>query len=138
VARALRYRSPLSLAMAEVDGFGGTVRSQFQEAADAALQTFARLLRVGCRLCDMPGRYGDNRFLVVLPHARLGGAAVFARRVAARFAVQDISPGNGRFTASFGVAEYQENDTPGDLIQRAESAMRRSQEAASPASRREE
>lgn len=138
VARALRYRSPLSLAMAEVDGLGGSAQSQSQEAADAVLQTFARMLRVGCRLCDMPGRYGDNRFLVVLPHARLDGATVFARRVAARFAVQDISPGSSRFTASFGVAEYQEKDTPGDLIQRAESALRRSQEAGSPASPREE
>ncbi len=138
VARTRRYRVPLSLAMAEIDGLAPKAASAGDGNRDAVLQTFARLLRVGCRLCDLAARYGDNRFLIVLPHARLAGAAVFARRIAARFAVQDIAPASGRFTASFGVAEYQENDTPGDLIQRAESALRRDQEAGSPAAGAEE
>lgn len=134
VARARRYRLPLSLFMAEIGGAAGKPGNGAVDTSDAALQTYARLLRVGCRLCDLPARYGDNRFLVVLPHTRISGAAVFARRIASRFAVLDIAPGSAGFTSSFGVTEYGEKDTPGDLIQRAESALRRNQEAGSPVS----
>jgi diguanylate cyclase (GGDEF)-like protein len=67
LARTLRDRRPLSLAMADLDHFKRINDTFGHAAGDAVLREAARRLGTGLRLYDSLGRFGGEEFLVVLP-----------------------------------------------------------------------
>ncbi|HSD60743.1 MAG TPA: GGDEF domain-containing protein [Burkholderiales bacterium] len=129
VERARRYGTPLSVVMADVDRFGDINQRHGHEAGDAALRVCGRVLKAATRLSDLAARFGGGRFLTVLPHARLAGAAAFSERIRASLSITAVPPLEQAVTASFGVAEYAPGDTRENLVRRAEEAMLKAKEA---------
>ena len=65
--RAMRYGTPLSLAMIDLDDFK-VVNDRFGHAAgDRTLHSVARVLRTAARVTDFVARYGGEEFTVLLP-----------------------------------------------------------------------
>lgn len=122
--RARRFGRSLSALLLDVDQFK-KINDQFSHAVgDEVLRRLGRTVRQHVREIDIPGRYGGEELVVVLPEADLGSAREVAERLRDEirkcFAGSDLP----RVTVSVGAASLQ-SDTPDfeTLIHRADIAM---------------
>lgn len=121
--RVLRYGSPLSLAMIDVDKLKAINDRLGHVAGSDVLRTIGDVLRRHARTTDLAARYGGDEFVVLLPQTTLAEAAIFAERVRSEVearAVHGFHP-----TVSIGVASLSRPDsveTDGQLLNRADAA----------------
>jgi len=129
-ARAERLETPLSVVLADLDGFKDVNDVYGHAVGDEVLRAFATVLRETLRESDVAGRWGGEEFLLLLPGADAEGAAQLAERVRARLAARNIpSAPDLRVTASFGVAEYTGQLNTEQLVAGADSALYRAKRA---------
>lgn len=106
LAKALRYRRPLTVVMVDIDHFK-SVNDRFgHRAGDEVLRTIARVLVENKRSPDIATRYGGEEFLLVLPETTVEEAVEFADRIRSRIASLRV-PWAGAdigVTASLGIA----------------------------------
>ncbi len=130
--RARRYKSPLSVLMADLDHFKRVNDEYGHLAGDTVLNGVSRLLIEQMRATDVAGRYGGEEILVILAQNDLEGATVLAERW--RMHVEQAcfeAPGGRevRVQVSIGVADYRDSMTePDDLIGLADEALYRAKE----------
>jgi len=123
-ARAERLQTPLSVVLADLDGFKDVNDAYGHAVGDEVLREFADVLRETLRESDVAGRWGGEEFLLLLPGADLGGAMQLAERVRTGLAARRIpSAPDLRVTASFGVAEYSGEYNSEQLVATADSAL---------------
>lgn len=103
--RSLRYQSPLSLILLDVDSFKSYNDSFGHQAGDEVLRTIAKILSAEVRTPDMVARYGGEEFVVVLPNTALEAASALAERLRARIADETFP--HRPVTASFGVSSVR-------------------------------
>ena len=74
---------------------------------------------------DVPGRWGGEEFLVILPGTTLEGAVDAAERIRTEFAALALISEDRpvRITASFGVAEFLPGTDVLGLVRRADEAL---------------
>lgn len=123
IARARRYRQPLSLVLAELDGEEKVVCEHGPAFRDAVLSVVARLLLASLRdKVDVACRLGGGRYAMLLPNTGPGpdAAGLVAERVRQRIAgtlLADDEVGElGRHTMSVGVAGYPADAEDGDEL----------------------
>lgn len=122
---ARRKGLPLSVVMMDIDFFK-TVNDTYGHAAgDKVLTAFGELLLNDCREEDLAARFGGEEFIVCLPHTALDKALAFAERVRQEFGSGDILNNGHKITISAGIAEIEPQDSPDDLINRADRALYR-------------
>jgi diguanylate cyclase (GGDEF)-like protein len=80
VARAVRTRTSLAVALIDIDHFKAVNDSFGHLAGDRALRSVARALPIFLRDYDLVGRFGGEEFALLLPQAK----ALDARRIAER------------------------------------------------------
>jgi diguanylate cyclase (GGDEF)-like protein len=129
-ARAERLETPLSVVLADLDGFKDVNDVYGHAVGDEVLRVFAEVLRETLRESDVAGRWGGEEFLLLLPGADEEGAAQLADRVRRALAARNI-PGvpDLRVTASFGVAGYAGETNTEQLVAAADSALYRAKRA---------
>ena len=81
INRAQREHQPLSLILADLDGFKNVNDSYGHVAGDQVLIEVARRMRNCLRSYDAIGRYGGEEFLVVLPNSDDSQALRLAERI---------------------------------------------------------
>ncbi|MDO8963164.1 MAG: diguanylate cyclase, partial [Coriobacteriia bacterium] len=86
VARHVRYGTPVSLLMLDLDGFKEINDRQGHVAGDAVLATVAEILRSSLRTTDLPARYGGDEFAVILPGVKKTDAFAVAEKLRAAIA----------------------------------------------------
>jgi diguanylate cyclase (GGDEF)-like protein len=129
-ARAERLGTPLSVVLADLDGFKDVNDAHGHAVGDAVLRAFAAVLRETLRESDVAGRWGGEEFLLLLPGADEEGAAQLAERVRVALAERGIpSAPELRVTASFGVAEYAGETNTEELVAAADGALYRAKRA---------
>ncbi len=126
VALSRRHRTPLSLAMIDVDHFKDYNDDFGHPAGDAALRQVARMLRTETRRSDLIARYGGEEFAVILPGTDLDGAAALCERF--RTAVGRAGCSGRRLTISVGVASFDGSDAEA-LVAAADDALYRAKAA---------
>jgi diguanylate cyclase (GGDEF)-like protein len=110
VARAVRTRTPLALALVDIDHFKAINDCFGHMAGDVALRGIARTFRIFLREYDLIGRFGGEEFVLLLPHTRAVDAYGIAERIREHIAATSFdigsAPGAGpvRMTVSMGVA----------------------------------
>ncbi|HEU5213976.1 MAG TPA: diguanylate cyclase [Gaiellaceae bacterium] len=130
VARADRLDTPLSVVLADLDGFKDVNDAYGHAVGDEVLRAFADVLRETLRESDVAGRWGGEEFLLLLPGADGDGAAHLAERVRVGLSERAIlGAGDLRVTASFGVAEYRPASGPEQLVAAADEALYRAKRA---------
>jgi diguanylate cyclase (GGDEF)-like protein/PAS domain S-box-containing protein len=124
---ARRRKSPLSLAMLDIDHFKQFNDSYGHEAGDEVLRELGRLLRTAVRSSDIACRYGGEEFVLVLLDADRGMAAArleqICRDIKARQCIY-----RGRILPSIavsaGVAEFPVNGrSPEEILRAADQAL---------------
>lgn len=106
IAQARRSRTPVSIAMFDIDRFKAVNDGFGHDAGDLVLRGFAAVLADGIRAADILGRLGGEEFGLVMPGSTPEQALVLVERL--RAAVRDGVPhpaGDGRLlTVSAGIA----------------------------------
>ena len=119
-----RYGHPAALLMLDLDMFK-QINDQFGHlAGDEVLRGFGRLLRTDIRATDVPGRWGGEEFIVVLPSSTFFDGVTLAEHLRERLTNLNFSFG-AIVTASIGVAACRPNDKVDDWIKRADQALYR-------------
>jgi two-component system cell cycle response regulator len=125
--RARRYRTPLSVLLADLDHFKRVNDCYGHRVGDEVLQSVADTLRVTLRATDLAGRYGGEEFLVVLPQTDLAGARILAERIRQAVEQRTLDVGGTEpvaVTVSIGVASHGGTlETPEQLVEAADSAL---------------
>jgi diguanylate cyclase (GGDEF)-like protein/PAS domain S-box-containing protein len=100
--RSLRYNTPLSLMLLDVDKFKQFNDSFGHLAGDEVLKEVAQILMQNVRVIDFVARYGGEEFVVLLPNTGAEGAMILADRLREKIARKPWEQRD--VTASFGVA----------------------------------
>lgn len=124
IARALRYKGPLSLVLFDIDRFKEFNDAHGHNEGDRVLRTTALTVKSLLRKMDVFGRWGGEEFLVLLPHTGLDGAHATAEKIRLAAAASGDGPPAG-VTVSLGVAEFRPEETFERLVERADEAMYR-------------
>jgi diguanylate cyclase (GGDEF)-like protein len=110
VARAVRTRTPLAVALVDIDHFKEVNDTFGHLTGDRALKAIARAFRIYLREYDLIGRFGGEEFALLLPHTNALDAYGIAERIRDYIAVAPLDVGDlpegehVRVTVSIGVA----------------------------------
>jgi diguanylate cyclase (GGDEF)-like protein/PAS domain S-box-containing protein/putative nucleotidyltransferase with HDIG domain len=115
---------PCSLIICDLDFFKKVNDNYGHQAGDEALVSFANLLRRHCRTGDLVARYGGEEFVLLCADCDNATATKRAQQI--RVELSEIAQpmlGGRCLTASFGVTELQNGDTPEAMLRRADRAL---------------
>ena len=119
IAKAKRYRRPLSLILCDIDHFKRVNDTCGHQTGDRVLQEFVRWITESIRSdVDWLARYGGEEFLVVLPETDVAETNILAERLRGVTA-QRVIETEGKeihLTASFGVTGYDPNLHEGTIL----------------------
>jgi len=106
VSRRNRYGSALSVLMLDIDHFKQINDSYGHQGGDDVLKTLARILESCVRGTDIPGRFGGEEFIIILPETSVKNALKLAERL--RHQVEQSATRSGaeelKITISIGLA----------------------------------
>ena len=125
--RSARTGEAVAVAMMDLDRFKNINDTYGHPTGDVILYETARIIKETAREIDMPGRYGGEEFIAILPGTGEEEAAHFAERV--RQAVESHVFRDGatevRMTVSCGVASFPAPgvDAPEALLKAADEAL---------------
>jgi diguanylate cyclase (GGDEF)-like protein len=126
---ALRYNSPLSVLMFDIDNFKLINDGFGHPIGDQALQYLTRVVASQLRSVDVLGRYGGDEFIILLPQTGTQEALVLGERIHASIAAMQIDTDKGplSLTISLGIAQLlhyaAQPDTVDNLLLRADQAL---------------
>jgi diguanylate cyclase (GGDEF)-like protein len=116
---------PLALIMCDLDHFKSKNDTYGHPAGDRILREAAAILKARVGERGLPGRYGGEEFIVLLPGLDAPRAREIAEEI--RHGVEDFvfnsSDQPVRCTMSLGVADLRPGDGPGALVKRADAAL---------------
>jgi len=133
VARAVRTKTPLAVAMVDIDRFK-TINDMYGHLlGDQVLREIARTMTAMLRDYDRVGRFGGEEFSVLLPQTKAPEAMRIAERIRSNIAALSITaPGAAggeqvHVTVSIGVAALDSGSdkTLPDLLAAADAALYR-------------
>ena len=125
VNRTRRNRSPLCLAMWDIDHFKSVNDTYGHDAGDRVLKLLAKIIVTRVRKVDMFARIGGEEFVLVMPDTAIDDALNLSNQL--RTSLEDSgfhykgSP--CPITASVGIATLDENDTAQQLLEKADKAL---------------
>ena len=123
--RAKRYDHPLSIVMLDIDDFKNVNDTWGHQAGDMVLKSIGSILKKSCRKVDVPGRYGGEEFVLLLPHTNGEAAQQVAERIRKTLEVTDMGVPT-TITATFGVSWFNPKDpdtTIDQVLLRADKAL---------------
>ncbi|MEX2194836.1 MAG: GGDEF domain-containing protein [Thermoleophilaceae bacterium] len=115
LARARRSGRPVSIVVADLDGFKAVNDTEGHQAGDRLLKTVAAAFRGCLREVDVVARFGGDEFGFVLPDCREGEALKVAGRL------RRAAPAG--VTCSLGVAGWDGAEPASMLFERADQAL---------------
>jgi len=123
IDRSSRYRSPLSLAMIDLDNFKALNDTKGHQAGDRALREIALVIGENIRSSDTAARWGGDEFVLLTP---VDGEKALALAAKLRGLLLGLDhEGFGPVTCSIGVATCQDGDDIDSLVKRADLALYR-------------
>ncbi len=112
IKRAVRYNSPLSVMILDLDDFKRVNDTYGHLIGDRVLIMIAGLITQHVRSTDITARYGGDEFCVVLPNTTAQGARLVARKMREEIADM-VFPVDGEtafhITCSIGLAQFHKD-----------------------------
>ncbi len=125
MAYANRYNHPLSVAKIEIELLRDIGSALGRRAGDRALQTVASVFLETLRMPDRAGRYGDEDFLIILPHTLLKNANQIAERIRNR--IEHVESASGRnklpLTVNIGITQFRKGEDLERFLSRVDKAL---------------
>ncbi len=125
VSRARRHRVPLSILLADLDHFKKVNDSHGHSVGDEVLREIARRIEATLRREDRAARWGGEEFLILLPETNMAQARIVAEKIRHAIDEAPITCDKVRIgmTISLGIADWHEDASTDELIQRADLAL---------------
>ncbi len=112
----------LSLIFIDIDHFKNINDTYGHNLGDQVLLVFAQVLSENTRSQDLLARWGGEEFVLACPDTNLDKASGLAEKLRRCISEHDWPKGL-KLTASFGVAQMLEEESPTDFIARADKAL---------------
>lgn len=131
IVRSERRKSPLCIALLDLDDFKRLNDTHGHDAGDEALIHLVRVVKDTLRAMDVIGRFGGEEFVIVLPDTPLQEAMHTVTRVQRELTKQIFMHNHERLLITFsaGVALRSQGETVDNLIKRADSALYKAKHA---------
>lgn len=122
---SLRTRSPVALAIIDIDAFKAVNDSHGHAAGDQVLSHFAGFVARNLRVGDVFGRLGGEEFGVLCPATTSADAVSLLDRLRGQLAAAapDELPRGLRYTFSVGVDQRRRDESLAQLMARADGAL---------------
>ncbi|HEX3859615.1 MAG TPA: diguanylate cyclase [Pseudolabrys sp.] len=124
ILRAQRYKTPLSLVLYDIDHFKRVNDTHGHQVGDNVLLELSRFVTAHIRNSDVLARWGGEEFVILCPGCNGPMACQLAGNLRDSIRTLVVN-GAGTMTCSFGVAQFEDGDTPDSLIARADDALYR-------------
>lgn len=119
LSRAIRYGTPLSVLMLDIDYFKNVNDTYGHQIGDAVLQVTSKICQDTLRQVDIAGRLGGEEFAVILPETTRKEALDVAERLREAVAKAAVTMPAGlpiHFTVSIGVTSLDDKGTNIDML----------------------
>jgi diguanylate cyclase (GGDEF)-like protein len=123
IALARAHGQPLSVLLADIDGFKQINDDHGHVNGDSALRQVARTIQVSVRATDACFRWGGDEFAVVLPNADAVRAAELCERIQAAVLASCFDPDGVPLQVSCGHTELVDGMDTRRLLEAADVAM---------------
>ena len=124
---AKRSQTNLSVIMVDIDKFKDINDRYGHDMGDKVLRQISSTIRKNLRATDIPGRFGGDEFVTILPGTDLQGAVPVAEKILSIVREDVITLKNGRnlsLTLSLGVSAYsKEMNSFGDMLEQADKML---------------
>lgn len=122
IANAKRYGDTFSMILIDIDHFKSFNDTYGHLIGDEVLVMLAKTIQKVTRATDIFARWGGEEFVVILPKTTKENATIVAEHL--RQTVEKINhPTAGSITSSFGVSQYEENDTEESIYTKCDEAL---------------
>lgn len=124
-ARTQRRRTPLCLAILDIDNFKKLNDSLGHDAGDAALIHLITVIKNTMRPTDLVARFGGEEFVIILPDTDLEDSVQALQRLQRELTKHYFMHDNQKLLITFsaGVTAYQPGEEQATAIKRADTAM---------------
>ncbi|HEX7635027.1 MAG TPA: GGDEF domain-containing protein [Noviherbaspirillum sp.] len=131
MARSERKKTPLCVALLDLDNFKKLNDTHGHSAGDGALIHLVKVVKETLREMDIIGRYGGEEFLLVLPDTALADAVQVVTRVQRELTKRIFMHDNQRLLITFssGVALRKDREDQAALFARADEALYKAKKA---------
>jgi len=121
----LRYNTPLSVLMLDIDFFKKVNDTYGHLAGDFVLKKVSSIIRNLIRESDVCGRFGGEEFIILAPNTKLSGALRLAERIRETIKNKEFEFENKKIkvSISIGITSASKNDSIYSLIERADAAL---------------
>jgi diguanylate cyclase (GGDEF)-like protein len=128
---SMSLHNPLSIALIDLDKFKSINDTYGHQAGDHVLRSLGLVIRKRLHVNDIVGRYGGEKFLVILPNTSLESAKTIIDELRKHFLTLNYSWNQQVFNASFsaGIASFPDFHTASELIEAASESMAKSKQA---------
>lgn len=125
VARSERRKTPLCVALLDVDNFKSINDNHGHQAGDDALVHLTRVVKETVRPTDVVARFGGEEFVVLLPDSDLDEAIKVMTRLQRELTKKFFLHGNKRILITFsaGVALREPDEKQESIIARADTVL---------------
>jgi len=125
VSRAQRRKSPLCVAMLDIDNFKKLNDSLGHDAGDAALIHLVTVIRETLRPQDTLARFGGEEFIILLPDTPIDDAKKALVRLQRELTKRFFLAENEKILITFsaGLTDIRPNDSQASVTKRADEAM---------------
>ena len=121
-AQSERYKNNFTLILIDIDYFKSVNDQHGHLVGDQVLIEFASLLKSHTRRSDVVGRWGGEEFLIVCPETKSSEALLLAEKLRLTVSQHKFTTVVSK-TASFGIAQYQMDETIESCLNRADQAL---------------
>lgn len=124
-SRADRHNTALCIAMMDIDHFKKLNDALGHSTGDEALTHFAKIIKEVKRPPDVVARYGGEEFILILPNTEQDDGVKVIERVQRQLTKQFFMHSEERVVITFsaGVAQRIGEETPEEIIPRADAAL---------------
>ncbi len=122
VNRAVRFSSPLTLILFDIDHFKRINDTFGHQAGDRVLIQLTLAVSGLIRTTDLFARWGGEEFVILMPGSDLDAGRVLAEKLRMMLEMQPF-PDVGHMTCSFGVAEYGPGSDVDTLMRKVDRCM---------------
>ena len=122
MARAQRFKEPLSLIVLDLDNFKLINDLNGHPTGDEVLISVGKVLLNSLRQIDVASRWSDDEFALLLPNTSLSQALLVAEKLRTAITAE-LTPLQLNISASFGIVELSKDELQIDFLRRADNAL---------------
>ncbi len=122
IKNSKRYKTPLSVAILDIDKFKNFNDTYGHLIGDEVLITMAQTVNKNVRETDLFARWGGEEFVILFKNTTVDSAKEVSEKLKDNIQ-ENNHPTAGKITASFGVTEYIDGDTIESIFKRCDDAL---------------